>query len=98
MAPTKNKEPQQTSFLTPRVDPTKIEGKLLYSERDQSWNIIRFKKELLKEFPQLNEKRMTFGYKMVISKTKEEIKKVMSEFEENGAIPILLVFNREEKN
>lgn len=95
MTPTKKEQP--VSFLKPKVEATKIEGKLFYSEGDQSWNIIRLKKEVVKEFPQLKEKREKFGYTLVISKSQEEIKKIISEVEENGAIPILLFFNREVK-
>jgi len=53
----------------------------------------------LKEFPQLTEKRGNYRHVMEVSKTHEEIRKVMLDVKENGAIPILLLllllFNKE---
>ena len=82
------------NFLTPRKEALKINGKLLYNEGDQSWNMIRLKKEVLYEFPQLKEKQSSFSYLMVIGKTQEEIKQVLSEVNKE-AVPVLLFFNKE---
>lgn len=95
MTPAKKYEKEE--ILAPIVEATKINGKLFYSEGDQSWSLLRLKKDLFKDFPQLKERKSSFGYKMIISKTPEELKKMVSEVEKTGAIPILLYFNRETK-
>lgn len=97
MPPKQKKLISEGSLLVPRQEPVKIEGKLFYSEGEQSWNVLRLKNEVVREFPQLKEKREKFGYTLLISKTKEDVKKVLSEVEETGAIPILLFFNKESR-
>ena len=92
------KSNETTTLLSPNHEAIKINGKLFYSEGDQSWNIIRLKKDVLKEFPQLKEKRGSFSYKMVIHRSPEEIKKSISEVGKDGAIPILLFFCKEKSN
>ena len=56
--------------LTPRriID---VEGKLAYAEGFQSWNLLRLKKEIVNEFPQLKEKRSAFSYRLAFFRSFE---------------------------
>ncbi len=73
-----------------------IKGRLSYSEGAQAWNTIRFKEELLKEFPQLKEKRSVFTYQLFYYRTYEEFQKAMKELQKKGVLPILMFFYKEE--
>lgn len=84
---------QEISFLNPSQETLKITGKLFYSEGDQSWNVIRLKKEILHKFPQLKEKSSKFSYQMVVPQSSDEIKDLLKEVRES--IPILLFLCRE---
>lgn len=65
--------------LTPRkvVD---SEGQIGYSESAQAWNVIKLKKELFEEFPELKEKRSKFSYKLKFFRDETELDKVYLEF------------------
>ena len=82
--------------LTPR---TKInsEGKIHYSESAQAWNILKFKKELFSEFPQLKEKRSKFSYEMVYHRDPREMEKEMKVLTKKSGqvMPILLFLHKD---
>ncbi len=97
---TKKKSPKEGGevvVLSPGSRIVEVRGKLFYSEGDQSWNLIRLRREVLHEFPQLKEKSSTFGYTMLIPKTKGEIEEALTKFEKT-AVPILLFFNKMQNN
>ena len=77
--------------LTPR---TKInsEGQVAYSESFQAWNTLKLKKELFAEFPQLQEKRSKFSYKLVYHRDPKEMEKMVKEMakEKKEIMPMLL--------
>lgn len=75
--------------LTPRTK-VEIEGNIHYSESFQAWNILKMKKELFSEFPELKEKRAKFSYKITYCRTKEELDKEIKE--EKGPVLILRIF------
>ncbi|MCD4771678.1 hypothetical protein K8R30_04680 [archaeon] len=83
--------------LTPR---TKInsEGKIFYSESAQAWNILKFKKELFSEFPQLKEKRSKFSYKLTYYRNSEELEKEIGVLakKRNQVMPVLLFLYKED--
>lgn len=82
--------------LKPKHETLLIKGKLSYGEGNRAWNIIRFKKDLLLEFPQLKERREKFCYKMIMHRSFKELKKAIREMEnKEEAIPIFLWFFRE---
>jgi len=90
---TKEKENSSFVFISPKPETVIVNGDLFYSESRQAWSIIRFKKELLHEFPQLKEKRINFGYTIIIHRSYEELKKAISKFEKNKEVtPMLLSF------
>lgn len=80
-------------FLIPQQEPTHIDGKVFYNESDQSWSIIKLKRDVLKKFPQLKEKQAHINYKMIIHRTHEDAKKAIINIKE-GMIPILLFFEK----
>lgn len=91
----KNKIPndgKEVVILSPGSGIVVVKGKLFYSEGAQSWNVIRLRREVLHEFPELKEKSSSFGYKMIIPKSKQEAEKVLDI--EKNAVPILLFFNK----
>lgn len=69
-----------------------VEGKIIYSERDQAWNLIRLKKEVLNEFYQLKEKRNKFSYYMNYYRTYEELEKAIKALrkKDNICLPFLV--------
>ena len=86
------------STLVPKLETLEVIGKLFYNEGSQAWNIIRLKKDLLFQFPQLKEKRSNFSYKMIMPSSLNELKKKVKEIEKNSeSIPILLFFRKSNK-
>ncbi len=83
---------EEVVILSPSRQNIKINGKLHYNEGAQSWNLIRLKKEVLHEFPQLREKSASFGYTMIISKSKEGFEELIQK--EKDGLPILLFFSK----
>lgn len=70
-----------------------IEGKLAYGEGAQAWNILRLKKEILTEFPQLKEKRTPLSYNLAFVKTYDDLLDYIKKMEkENKPLPLLLWF------
>lgn len=69
-----------------------VEGKVIYSEGNQAWNLIKLKKEVLTEFYQLKEKRSKFSYRMVYYRTQEELEDAIKKLkkEKNTALPFLM--------
>jgi len=86
-------------LLSPRKGALNIVGAMTYSEGNQAWSVMRLKKELLHEFPQLKEKREQFLYKMIIHRSfeglKDEVKKL--EGSEDEVVPVLLFFGKNSK-
>ena len=77
--------------LTPRTK-VESEGRIYYSESSQAWNVIKLKKDLFLEFPQLKEKRSKFSYKIVHHRNLKEFEKAVREIvkERKDAMPLML--------
>ena len=73
-----------------------IEGKLAYGEGFQSWILIKIKKEIINEFPQLKEKRSLFSYKLIFHRTYEELFKAIKKLKNDDVMPMLLWLCKEE--
>jgi len=86
-------------FLKPKKETLELEGNISYAESNRAWSVIRFKDQLIREFPQLKKRRDKFGYKLLMHRNYadllEEIKKIKSEEE---AIPILLWMCKKESS
>ena len=81
----------EAQILRPQRNVIEIKGKLIYTESIGAWNSIRFKKELINEFPQLKEKRSAFSYKMTFYQEYKELEKAIRKIKRDGeALPILL--------
>jgi len=86
---------KEKTTLIPRVV-IESKGKLSYSESSQAWSIIRFKQELIKEFPQLREKRSKLSYNLNYCRNYEEFEKLTRQLIKNReALPILLFLRKE---
>jgi len=89
---------ETVTFLPPTKETLKIKGNLFYNEGAQSWSVIRFKKEILQEFPQLKEKRGSFGYFMVMNRSYKDMKRKIAELEKSQEVlPILLFLCKRKK-
>ena len=77
--------------LTPRTK-VESEGRIYYSESSQAWNVLKFKKELFLEFPQLKEKRSKFSYKIVCHRNPKEFEKEVAKIVGEGGniMPLML--------
>ena len=82
--------------LTPRKI-INSEGKVHYSESNQAWNILKLKKEMFEEFPQLKEKRSAFSYQLIYHRDVKELEQAIKKMlKENGdVIPLLLWLYKE---
>lgn len=67
--------------LLPLKETAEFSGKLSYAEGSRAWHVIRLKKDILREFPQLKRRDKEFGYKIVIYRKYEELKKAIEEME-----------------
>ncbi len=76
-----------------------IQGKLYYNESNQAWNKLKFKKELLDEFPQLKKKRSKFSYEMKYFRDPLDFEKLLNQLKRRPELlPILIWFYEDEKN
>ena len=68
-----------------------VNGEISYAEGNQAWNVIRLKKELLKEFPQLKNKRGKFSYDLLVHRSYKDLKTFIEGSEKDkDVLPILL--------
>lgn len=82
-------------LLSPMRDLVEITGPMTYNESAQAWNIIRLRKDILHEFPELKDKRALFNYKLIIPRNPQAIKKLMEETSKSqNVFPILLSFSK----
>ena len=82
-------------ILRPIKETLNIKGKISYSET-QGWNTIRLKKELTKEFPQLNAKRSSFSYKIIFHRDYKDLEKAVKKLKGEGeALPMLLFLKKD---
>ena len=69
-----------------------------YGESQQAWNLIRLKHDLLKEFPQLKQKREDFVYQMIMHRSYKDLKKAIADMEkQERAIPIFLFLCKKDR-
>ena len=77
--------------LRPWFDTLEAEGAMSYDNSSGCWNTIRVRKNFVKQFPQLKEKRAKFSYKMNFCASYEELKKAIERMDKNKEpLPILL--------
>ena len=70
--------------LRPWFDKLEAEGSVSYESGVNRWNIIRIKKNFIKQFPQLKQKRSKFKYKMTFLPSYEQLRKYVDEIEEKS--------------
>ena len=77
--------------LIPRIK-VESKGRIYYSESSQSWNVIKLKKDLFLEFPQLKEKRSKFSYKIVYHRDSKDFEKTTKKLVKEGKniMPLML--------
>ena len=86
----------EPKILRPMHKAIEIIGKLSYEEGYRAWSTIRFKKRLINEFPDLEEKRAIFSYKMIFHRTPKELEKAVREMKKGDKpLPILLFLVKE---
>jgi len=85
-------------ILQPVKIPLEIKGKIVYREHDQSWNMLKLKKELIAEFPQLKEKRSAFSYQMFFYRTYDDFEKLIKKMKrEKLPLPLLMYLVKEDE-
>ncbi len=90
---------EEQKFIAPKRNPIKENGKISYWEGQKAWSIIRIKQDILKEFPQLKERRTPFGYQLRFYREFEELEKALKEVKKTqGVPPILMWFFKEKEN
>jgi len=77
-----------------------VTGKLHYNESNQAWSNIKFKKELVDEFPQLKDKRASFSYEIFFYRDLIELEKTMNEIKKKkgDVLPLLMFFYQDGKD
>jgi len=73
-------------------------GKIAYNEGNCSSSIIRLKKEVLNEFPDLRKKGMHFRYNLMLCRSFDELEKYITKLKkEKEAIPFILFIEKEDE-
>ena len=86
----------QAQVLRPAIKTLEIKGRLIYKEANRSWSILRFKKELINEFPQLREVTSKFSYRMTLHRESNALEKDIRRIKRNKeALPILMWIEKE---
>ena len=82
---------QEKRTLIP-IRELEVDGRISYKESLQLWCIIRLKKQIINEFPQLKEKRSKFSYKMLYYRDIEQLEKRIKELKKNKetSLPMLM--------
>jgi hypothetical protein len=69
-----------------------IKSKLYYSESDRAWNMMRFRKEMYSDFPEMNMKEGQLKSELMFFYTVEHLKQVLELMEKEGLkLPIMML-------
>lgn len=83
-------------IFSPSAEILTIKGKLFYHEGSQAWSMMRLKKEVIKRYPHLKEKRGNFIYFLKVPETFTELKEEIESLEKTGnALPLILLLGKE---
>jgi len=89
---------KKISFIAPIHETLDVFGDLSYGEGQRAWSIMRLKKSLIKEFPQLKNRREKFCYKIVLHRNWKDLKEVIKEMEKNKEpMPLFLMFGKKSR-
>lgn len=80
-------------ILSPTKETLKIKGKISYNESDQAFTLLKFRKEVVNEYPHLKEKNSPFEfvYLMKLHRTYQDLKREIELLEkEEKPIPFML--------
>ena len=72
---------------------------MYYDEKSQAWGLIRLKSEIVREFPQLSEKRSKFSYELKYYRKIEEFEKLVKDLKKKKveALPVLVWMFKEKE-
>ena len=82
----------QFKIISPIHEAIELSGDISYGESQRAWNLIRLKKEIINEFPQLKKRRESFGYNLILHRSYKELKKAINKMEEQGLPVPLMMF------
>jgi hypothetical protein len=86
-------EQEIKNFIEPKRNPIKTNGKVSYWDGQRAWSIIRLKKEIINEFPQLKDRSSPVGYQLRFYREFEELEKALKRIKkESGVPPVLFWF------
>ena len=91
------KQDNKIRIISPKHDTLDVSGEISYGESQKAWNLIRLKHDIIKEFPQLLERRAKFGYNMIMHRSYEDLERAIKEMKKQGLAPPILLFLGEKK-
>lgn len=85
--------------LTPKPKPLITKGVVSYSESSRARNIIRLKKEIIREFNDLKDRKKEINYKIEYHRNTSRLNRRIKEITESGeGVPFLLfIYSEREK-
>ena len=88
----------ELQILKPVNKTINIQGVVWYTSSDCAWNVIRLKKDIIDEFPQLKERNSKFFYKMIHHDNYAQLEKSIRRMKKDKEpLPILLSLYKEKK-
>jgi hypothetical protein len=83
-------------ILKPSTVPIELEGKMTYNEHQRAWGILRLRKEILSEFPELRERNEKIRYKILFSRDFSKLDEQIALVKKTiGVSPLLVWFVKE---
>jgi hypothetical protein len=90
--------PIYREILKPKPKPIVVDGVISYSESCRARNVIRLKKEIVKEFSDLKDRNKAINYKLEYHRNKAKLNRRIKEITENGeGMPFLLFIYSEKE-
>ncbi len=91
----KDSELQVLRPVTPSIC---VKGIVSYTTNQGAWNLIRLKRKFLDKFPQLEDKKSKFSYKMIFHENQKDFEKELRKMKKSkDAIPILFFLYKEKE-
>ncbi len=83
-------------ILSRKLEKAEITGKMCYSEHHRSWSVLRFRKDIIKELPQLMDRTTECSYKIIFHPTYKELEKAIRKMKRDKIpVPAMMMFMKE---
>ncbi len=85
-------------ILSRKIEKIETEGKMNYSQQNRSWSVIRLRKDIINQFPQLFDRSSECSYKLIFHPTYKELEKAIRKMKrEKIPVPAMIFFAKERK-